>query len=222
MRGLGALIVTSAFVFVSCGGGDEGGGAPKGGAGGATTGDKGGSGGSSGKGGAPSGGSGGSSTGGAAGGTAGSGGGTVTCDTSTKTCIPPAPVNWTGPIAYYVGTGAVPACPGAFPTKEAIGKASLDEGTASCDCQCDPATGITCGQASIGGTLNCFTIPLNPPKVSAGCTSGSWSAGTYQLTVPKPSGGSCAPKTNNALPTPVWAEDAHRCVGAVPETGTDC
>lgn len=219
--------------FGSGTGGAAGGGAVGGatggasGAGGATTG------GASGAGGAATGGSAGAggATGGAGGATGGTGGGS-TCESANNTCAPDAPAGWTGPVAFRHGQGAPPACPGAYPTKVADGHAGLDPGTPSCNCTCDPATGIQgCnGAASIYDVPNtavgCTVIPTGYTKVwgaDAGqCVKPTANAtGNVALVPPTPSNqGTCAPKPNHTIPTPTWAQDTRICSGATPAAGS--
>jgi hypothetical protein len=153
---------------------------------------------------------------------------------STHTCVGDTPLNWSGPIALYEGTAAAPACPGAFPTKLNDLHSDLSPGTASCDCTCSPASGITgcTGEAKIydfpEGATGCFVAPgPGTPLVFSGAPgqclpTNILNGGNYDMEPPSPSSsGSCAANSNHTLPTPQWATAARTCSGGS-ATGADC
>ena len=237
-------VLVGAFVcaaVLSCSDDDSGSSAPGGSAG--SGGSGGGSGGTGGVGSAAgSGGSAGSSGGaagsgggtagaggssGSTGGSAGSGGGPA-CNATTHACIPDAPLNWTGPVALAVGSTEPPACPGTFPTagQELFG--ALNEGTATCSCTCDAATGMSCsGNAQLWAVANpagCEIVPTVPPTATLmpGGACAPLVDGWYHVVMPAPTGGMCASQASHTLATPAWGEQALACSGVAAVPASDC
>ncbi len=206
-------------------GGSTGGvaGTGTGGASGGTGGASGGTGGASGGAGGATGG-----TGGATGGSGGSG----TCPTTSHQCAPTPPAGWTGPVAFTKGAAAPPSCPGSYPKVGTASFASLNPGQATCDCKCDPATGITgCNTAaSVWDVANslagCTVSPTQGTKVweaqPGSCVKATGNTtGNVAILRPSPNSmGSCAPKPNHTIATPTWGEQARTCAGGVPDSGT--
>jgi hypothetical protein len=159
----------------------------------------------------------------------GTGGAAPTCADATHACVEEAPSGWVGPFALYAGPGAAPPCANAYPDAVGDYHGELDEGTPTCDCACDPATGISCtGSAQIcypgSGVQACITICQGtktnlPPNQ---CVSVPTSASTnISISEPTPTQiGSCTPNATKSIPTPTWGVNARACGGAaMPPTG---
>ncbi len=139
------------------------------------------------------------------------------------TCAPAPPPQWSGPVAFFVGTQgeALPECHAAWPTAVPGGSGTLDAPAAQCGaCGCDPPAGATCDAPELqvwdvaacqGTVLTTFTIPVIGSCHSFGGTSNTSSIAS---TVPV-SGGACPPTGGTATVDPAtWSAPALVCDGA--------
>ena len=143
------------------------------------------------------------------------------CDLATSQCVAAIPAGWTGPVALYSGSGPQPVCLGDYPTPSQDFFADLDEGTPSCTCTCDPASGIQCTTAaSICYTSNCLGIcnTTNDTAQPNTCSSFGSSNNTANAKVNNPAPtnmGSCVHHASSSIPAPTFATQARGCGGAV-------
>ena len=139
----------------------------------------------------------------------------VPCD-PMQACVPAAPSDWFGPIAFWEGKAGnpsdLPDCPPGYGRPRDLHR-SLNAPPLSCDCTCS-AEGQTCDENTtlqIYSDLMCESpcATLSPKACSAvsNCTG---SQGSLKAAVPTPSGGTCAahvsPKTD-----PTWDYDSRIC-----------
>lgn len=157
----------------------------------------------------------------------GAGGALPTCG-SGGSCVPSTPPGWSGPVAFFTapdGT-AEPACVGAYATTMGPFHSGLDEGVASCACDCDPAQGIQCTTPNTYCETNTcgVMLPCNntkgpiPPGMCTTIPLTAISPGPTNSVIANPAPtnmGSCMPHPNNVLPKPTWGEIAKACSGAM-------
>ena len=137
-------------------------------------------------------------------------------------CVPSVPDGWSGPFALFSGTAGavVPDCDGAYPSDAGTFHGELDPGEVTCNCECDPATGIVCtGDTSLcfgSGSSFCFSLCTSS---TAGpgpgeCVSVPTSGTHVQVRHPTPSShGSCSAREAHSLSPPEWGTVARACGG---------
>jgi hypothetical protein len=166
-------------------------------------------------------GTGGDGGGGGTGGTGGGTGGGPVCDPVGNACLPPVPGGWTGPLALFEVAPAesLPSCNlTGWPTTLGDYFGDLDEGTAICDCDCEPAAGIVCNgnpsYCSRGNMSQCNLVCTPTPFTSGACLP-AVSPVYLSLFAPTPSNvGSCTAEPTVELPTAEWGVKSRACQGA--------
>jgi len=78
-------------------------------------------------------------------------------------CVPAAPTGWTGFYRLYDGPTAAPGCDATWPMTAYDGNATLDAPAATCNCACNPPTGMTCAAGgppdqNVSGTIDEVTV----------------------------------------------------------------
>jgi hypothetical protein len=134
----------------------------------------------------------------------------------THSCVPRAPMNWVGPMAFWedLGTAVVPGCPAGFndpmPADVHHGLVAPD---GECLCTCGPAEGQVC-ETTMRIFLDqacgnaCATLGTRPcAQVPAACTGSQGTTSIDALTI---SGGSCRPQVDPPA-TPTWNYNERLC-----------
>jgi hypothetical protein len=134
--------------------------------------------------------------------------------------LPPVPVGFTGPIAFWTGpAGPEPAsCHGNYPTQLLAGNAGLTCPAATCPCSCGSPQGVIC----LGPTVwwnNTATCPLGDGTAMGGgaCQAVNVSNPDYVSVqfFNVAHGGSCVPKGGSPGKTgPTWATSGIVCGGS--------
>jgi hypothetical protein len=140
---------------------------------------------------------------------------TVPCE--PQSCVPRAPDDWQGPIAFWEGTApnAVPNCPQGYGEPIDLHR-GLNAPASTCKCTC-AAEGQVCDKGSLlefftdmgcAATPACATATLHTCDAIAGSNCGS--QGSLRGASATPSGGSCE-ATVSAPATATWQYDARVC-----------
>jgi hypothetical protein len=139
------------------------------------------------------------------------------CDTATHLCVPTIPTSWTGPVIYAeTSTGDDDVtCPAGYSNPMTRAYTGLDEGSASCTCQCGDPQGVTCGNATLRGYGNSSCVTDGgfglPPASVASCQQSIPDSNYYRFTAPSVSGGSCAPINKENITTASWSTRTSAC-----------
>ena len=150
-------------------------------------------------------------------------------------CVPAAPADWDGPLAFYEGSGGppppvAPACAGAYPTVAFDGTAGIVAPAARCGCSCGEANGMRCDPPKVsffkdsGCTVPCGTPdqpiaagPTCTPLAIAGCS------GThFSVKAGGASGGACPPSPTRDVPPSGWSITARLCRLPAPASRGAC
>lgn len=141
---------------------------------------------------------------------------------SDRVCVSPVPAGWSGPVVWAntPSEDEDPQCPDLYPEQQVEAFDDLQAAPASCECECNNAVGVECGQvvAEYHGTNSaCSGSPDEQYVVSgSGCDSSpSTSPNRYwSVDAPGVMSGSCDAVTNETVPPATWATHSTLCGGA--------
>ncbi len=134
-------------------------------------------------------------------------------------CAPAAPAGWSGPVVLVSGAGdaAPPACPSTAPSTAFATRSGASAAPTTCNCSCTPpATGLTCGSATLGrSTSSCLTIPTAIATLADGECRGVTMPNTGGWTVSRPPfsapGTSCTAVPATVIPPVTWTASHRGC-----------
>ena len=140
------------------------------------------------------------------------------CAAQGFSCVPAAPNGWKGPVAYYRGASASPACPSAYPTDALDGNSDPSQAPAQCTCACGAPQGASCSavtvtyyQDTLCGGSSCGTSTLQGSQ----CASLPCAANGAKAGPPTVQGGSCTPMPGKIVPALQWNDAERACGGPV-------
>ncbi len=143
------------------------------------------------------------------------------CDLATHECVEPAPAPWSGPVAISeaAGTATPTSCTPEYPSL--IGDYGFDlTEPGGCDCSCDPATGLTCNNATLRESDNSSCVEISPDEqvIAPGACDPIGDLmrqdDYYKFLDPGTTGGSCAEVLDDSLEDAVFANQSRVCSGA--------
>jgi hypothetical protein len=148
-------------------------------------------------------------------------------------CVPAAPQGWTGPLEYYEGGSANPACSTHYVGPLYTGNRGLSTASGSCGCKCNAPAGATCQlDVTFYNDPTSCNSPCPPHALSggvcttvdphSGCGGGEAARPPYDTTAPVASGGSCPPDPAHNFPTPAWSTNGEACESGVALHQVDC
>ena len=145
-----------------------------------------------------------------------------------NTCAPVAPSGWQGPLVIWEGTGTPPSC-ASFYLDVFDGGSSPSGSAASCSCSCGPATGSTCGPATVQfGTTGCGGSCGSAVTAASGAcvnvqtqVTACGSGASMMTTGSTADGGGCQPDASVDAQAPTWANLTVACAPSSQST-TGC
>ncbi|MCA9593321.1 MAG: hypothetical protein KC776_08415 [Myxococcales bacterium] len=145
----------------------------------------------------------------------GSAGATASCESLGKTCVPPVPSGWKGPVLVQ-GSASTPDCPAAFPSAELVVHSEFQPGTATCACSCDPPSAPTCGSAELfGHATGCSTAGNSLAQLAPGaCVNVPGPLPPAMRIKPPDVVGACTAVDQHDIQAATWGSEARLCGGA--------
>ena len=147
-------------------------------------------------------------------------------------CAPPTPGDgWVGPLSFWSGSGAPPACTNesGFPTEITNAGSGISVAPSSCySCECGAPQGVSCqvGALTIFSDQACSGLNRTLNIVQGECVaflSSTMDPASVRWESAPPAGGACIPKTSgSAVIPPVQWDTRMRACGDAPPNGAGC